>query len=655
MPGPLPFLDPRMLLAGGQWAATGPEPLPGESNLAFGLRRMPQQVLEGIGGTAANITNFGDYPRRVEEMGQGLWNTWGVPGAPGAIAQAFNYGMAPVVPPAAAASAPVTAASAKAKGPAGPKGPTRAQGPVFAFQGLPGDRQTSGYRDPGHNRKVGGVSGSYHTRKDSQGNPMATDRVPPKGMGMAEYANQLRRMNPHLDVINEGDHVHMEPRPGSPMNLQPGPNVQANQTAQAIAGFRPPPGPDMTGFNEMDSALNQIEQNRMTPFSATYKQPDMPDLPTPELQKPTDFSAGDAAFEASRPTNPFGATGEEQEKGKLRMRRAEYFSGLGQALASFKDGEGLGSLFARLGGMALQGAMQGDEKVRTTLEKFDNAMVGFNRALASRDDGKAREFAQVAANNINTMNQHRHNQFQLDWKEAEKLNPQFIDGNLITFDKDENGNVTRTQTPVDPSLRNATILQRAQNEIGRSAAKDESSQLQWKFDTAMAGQNLDAAQRDAIENGPPDQRNQALMTRAFDAALPWVAQGRWENEMNKFAPDTVKKIKKDVYGKFGLRTTPDGRLAEPIPEGLLDDVNEAIAGAVVPVMINNKKMHVLTGGTTAMFENKPGGKELPNTRRTRGPDVGVVSAEQAARAGNRRTTVRTKQGNTTTTVAERVQ
>jgi len=31
-------------------------------------------------------------------------------------------------------------------------------------------------------------------------------------MGMGAYADQLRRMNPDLDVINEGDHVHLEPK-----------------------------------------------------------------------------------------------------------------------------------------------------------------------------------------------------------------------------------------------------------------------------------------------------------------------------------------------------------------------------------------------------------------------------------------------------------
>jgi hypothetical protein len=31
-------------------------------------------------------------------------------------------------------------------------------------------------------------------------------------MSMAAYAAQLQRLNPDMQVINERDHVHMEPR-----------------------------------------------------------------------------------------------------------------------------------------------------------------------------------------------------------------------------------------------------------------------------------------------------------------------------------------------------------------------------------------------------------------------------------------------------------
>jgi len=82
----------------------------------------------------------------------------------------------------------------------------------FNPQGIQGERVTSTYRSPAHNAKVGGVSNSFHTRKGIDGKPLARDSVPPPGMTMGAYAARLKRLNPQYDVINEGDHVHMEPK-----------------------------------------------------------------------------------------------------------------------------------------------------------------------------------------------------------------------------------------------------------------------------------------------------------------------------------------------------------------------------------------------------------------------------------------------------------
>lgn len=82
----------------------------------------------------------------------------------------------------------------------------------FNPMGVSGERITSTYRSPGHNARVGGVANSYHMRRDSNGHPLARDSVPPAGMSMSAYHALLKRQNPDLDVINEGDHVHMEPK-----------------------------------------------------------------------------------------------------------------------------------------------------------------------------------------------------------------------------------------------------------------------------------------------------------------------------------------------------------------------------------------------------------------------------------------------------------
>ena len=83
---------------------------------------------------------------------------------------------------------------------------------AFNPSGLGGERITSTYRNPAKNEAVGGVANSYHMRRGPDGRPLARDSVPPPGMSMSRYAAELRRLNPGLDVINEGDHVHMEPK-----------------------------------------------------------------------------------------------------------------------------------------------------------------------------------------------------------------------------------------------------------------------------------------------------------------------------------------------------------------------------------------------------------------------------------------------------------
>lgn len=71
---------------------------------------------------------------------------------------------------------------------------------------VPGVVVTSRKRSPRHNAEVGGVSDSYHLTND------ARDFVPPKGMTMHQLFLAVKREMPDFDVINEKDHVHVEPK-----------------------------------------------------------------------------------------------------------------------------------------------------------------------------------------------------------------------------------------------------------------------------------------------------------------------------------------------------------------------------------------------------------------------------------------------------------
>ena len=77
-----------------------------------------------------------------------------------------------------------------------------------AAAAVPGVQVTSGMRSAADNARVGGAANSYHLTDN------ARDFVPPEGVSMAQLEASLRnRLGAGYDVINEGDHVHIEPGP----------------------------------------------------------------------------------------------------------------------------------------------------------------------------------------------------------------------------------------------------------------------------------------------------------------------------------------------------------------------------------------------------------------------------------------------------------
>lgn len=100
-------------------------------------------------------------------------------------------------------------------GGAQPQAPTTggpsAGGDVFAglAQSVPGLTITSAQRSPEHNRDVGGAPNSFHLTGQ------ARDILPPNAQ-QAPAVRQWAAQN-GMEVIPEGDHWHIEPRPGSPI------------------------------------------------------------------------------------------------------------------------------------------------------------------------------------------------------------------------------------------------------------------------------------------------------------------------------------------------------------------------------------------------------------------------------------------------------
>jgi protein-tyrosine-phosphatase len=79
---------------------------------------------------------------------------------------------------------------------------------------VPGIVVTSGKRSPEKNAAVNGQPDSFHLTDQ------ARDFVPPKGTSMGKLAMILRKGFPGFDVINEGDHVHVEPKVRGPVKVK---------------------------------------------------------------------------------------------------------------------------------------------------------------------------------------------------------------------------------------------------------------------------------------------------------------------------------------------------------------------------------------------------------------------------------------------------
>ena len=317
---------------------------------------------------------------------------------------------------------------------------------ALAFNGLPGEGVTSTYRDPEHNARVGGVPNSFHTQRGPNGEPLARDSVPPPGMSMAQYAAELKRRNPGMDVINEGDHVHMEPS-----------NSMASAIRQAggMLGDLGRAAFDPTYYNQALGAVDQATAAALQPQTVSFGLPDAPEMPAPILPEKTDFTKVDAALEALRPLAP-------DEQQRRRTMRANVWQAIGQGLAQSPDGAGLGKVLAMVGGAALAGRGRGLEEWQGRLDAYEDKMRQFNGLVLNNETMKAqtvRREAEAEAQTLNTFGLQKWQQAMQQWSKFNDVRAT-EGGFIVTTLKD--GQVTSTFTP----NRGAVIAQGALKKAG---------------------------------------------------------------------------------------------------------------------------------------------------------------------------------------------
>lgn len=296
-----------------------------------------------------------------------------------------------------------------------------------------GGNVTSWDRNAAHNKQVGGVGNSYHLTG------RAFDSTPPGGMKMAEWHQELKAKYPGWDVINEGDHVHVEPPGGAGGSME-------------VPGFVNPF--DSTYHNQALAELNRGQAAALQPQTLGTREaaPEIPDLMMPAK---ADFSQADQWLADMKPA-------ELMETEKRQIERDGWFKGLAQAAASISGGEGIGTMFLRLGAGSLGGRMAGKDEVRARMDQFDKKMAQWQLLNFQNEGNKANVVAQEARQEAAMINEHAMNKFRVAYSQWEKDGPQVVGDAVITTKVGEDGTRTITRTPLQGPIMSAFALHRAQ-------------------------------------------------------------------------------------------------------------------------------------------------------------------------------------------------
>jgi len=433
---------------------------------------------------------------------------------------------------------------------------------------------------------------------------------------------------------------------GAQAGGQPGPAVSAFMGAvNSVGGFPQAPQMDYSGVDAHQQLLGKAMENIAADQTFTYKPPEYPTRPEPKPFQDINYEKSDAAFAAAAPKNPFGDTPEEQDKQQLKMRRASYWSGLGQAFANFRDGQGLGSLLANAGGAMLAGSMQGSERVREKLEEFDKLQSQFKMHEANRETSKATNTANLINQNLTQQNQYAKELWADNRAELAKFEPVFENGRARIAHKNDDGTTTVVSKLIDPSQFNPILDQMGLTAERKSGIRNSAAQNEYEQRYKEFQMMVPLAFQDAMSKGDVDGAMNLANLGASGVVNELVKGQTWRQEVEKL-PDGARRAAElnfKAWQAAGL--TVDEETGEPvmgqsITQQQKDDHDSYLRSNLVQQFLETKQMYrLLGGGVEQVYTDQPG---MPKTgkRFDLQPDTDVVATILGNRAEERQVTRR---------------
>ena len=135
-------------------------------------------------------------------------------------------------------------------------------------QGL---KVNSGFRTPDHNKAVGGVGNSYHMSGTPDA-PLANDFAPRAGETMAQAEARAKAavaaVDPSFKVLNEGNHIHVQPPSGTPHGA--GVIAAPAGGADPLGPPTPQPVPELPALVEKPNAPKPVAARQSELLKAAY-------------------------------------------------------------------------------------------------------------------------------------------------------------------------------------------------------------------------------------------------------------------------------------------------------------------------------------------------------------------------------------------------
>ena len=341
----------------------------------------------------------------------------------------------------------------------------------------------------------------------------------------------------------------------------------ASNFGAAAPAFDPAP------YENAMVASNEAARLQSAPISAAFSEIPLPERPKPEEMQAPDYSAGDAAFEATRPQNPF-----DDPKERVRVQKQQFFKGIGQAMASLSGTEGIGTMLMKMGAGALVGRARGDEMIDEREAEFEKNMQEYNRALANREDGKAATLANVLNSNIQQRNLFAEKIWSDNVTKLNKYQPTVQGDRLITYTPDPNDPNKWTMNSVqlgfgpqsEALIRNANIgLQMGSAALGQANFQHQSQQ-------ATSRTALGLAVGLAAQQGNGQAALEGTATQAALQARAAVEADDWRRLFN--SPERANQIEHDVklgvFSALGVQLNEQGTPMMPLEGSALGQFRE---------------------------------------------------------------------------------